>query len=151
MKYSETTILLVEDDTNDVLLIQRAFRHARLLNPLQIVGDGEHAIRYLTGQGSYADRTTHPMPALVLLDLHMPRMSGLELLQWLREQPQFRLLPVVVLTASDQAPDIHRAYELGADSYLLKPGSFEELVQMARRLNSSWLLVNKGAEKTALA
>jgi CheY-like chemotaxis protein len=151
MNYPEATILIVEDDRNDALLIQRALRRARVINPLQLVEDGEQAIQYLNGDGQYADRSRHPLPELVLLDLHMPRVSGLEVLSWIRDQPQFRLLPVVILTSSDQAPDASRAYELGANSYLVKPGNFDELNQMAKRLGASWLLLKGPAVENAAA
>ena len=145
MKYPEATILIVEDNRDDALLIQRALRRANLINPLQVVANGEQAIGYLKGDGPYADRSSYPLPELVMLDLQMPRVSGLEVLKWIREQSEFSLLPVVILTSSDQAPDARRAYELGANSYLIKPGNFEELAQMARRLGASWLLVKEPA------
>src|SRR6478672_12672813 len=118
------TILLVEDDSNDVLLIQRAFRKASLSNPLQIVEDGEAAILYLKGEESFADRDRYPLPRLILLDLKLPRKSGFEVLVWLRQQPKFYGLPVVVLTSSKEKNDIQQAYLLGANSYLVKPVGF---------------------------
>ncbi len=145
MKYPEATILIVEDNRDDALLIQRALRRANLINPLQVVANGEQAIGYLKGDGPYADRSSYPLPELVMLDLQMPRVSGLEVLKWIREQSEFSLLPVVILTSSDQAPDARRAYELGANSYLIKPGNFEELARLARRLGASWLLVKEPA------
>jgi CheY-like chemotaxis protein len=151
MKYPEATILVVEDDRDDALLIQRALRRAKLINPLQVLANGEQAIQYLKGDGQYSDRLTYPLPELVLLDLQMPRVSGLEVLKWIREQPEFRTLPIVILTSSDQAPDARRAYELGANSYLIKPGNFQELAQMAQRLGASWLLVKEPAGQDAIA
>ena len=99
------TILLVEDDPNDVALTQLAFEQARFTNPLQVVGDGEQAIAYLAGRAPYADRTRNPWPILVLLDLKLPRASGFEVLTWIRSVPNVRRLPVVVLTSSAQSPD----------------------------------------------
>ena len=151
MKYPEATILIAEDNRDDALLIQRALRRANLINPLQVVANGEQVIQYLKGDGQYADRSSYPLPELVLLDLQMPRVSGLEALKWIREQPEFELLPVVILTSSDQAPDARRAFELGANSYLIKPGNFEELAQMAQRLGASWLLLKEPAGHDAVA
>ncbi|MCX5816495.1 MAG: response regulator [Proteobacteria bacterium] len=124
------TILLVEDDSLSVRLIQRAFRKTGLTNPLQIVNDGEQAVAYLAGQSKYADRTDYPLPALILLDLYMPRKSGHEVLAWMREQPGLKDLPVVVLTASQEPADIEKAYSLGAQSYLLKPMTPESLKEV---------------------
>src|SRR5690348_10919286 len=98
-----------------MLLIRRAFSRAMLTNPLQTVENGEEAVVYLTGAGPYADRTTYPQPLLILLDLKLPRMSGLEVLEWRRQQdPQLQRIPVVVLTSSRESSDVNRAYELGA-------------------------------------
>ena len=135
-------LLLVEDDPNDVALIRRAFKKARILNPLNIVHDGEEAIAYLAGQGEYADRSKFPLPAVVLLDLKLPRRSGHEVLAWLRQQPGLRRLPVVVLTSSSDTPDVRQAYDLGANSYLVKPVSFDGLMEMVKTLGLYWLVFN---------
>jgi CheY-like chemotaxis protein len=137
------TILLVEDDPNDVFLIQRAFRRINLANPIQVVQDGEAAVLYLSGQEPYADRDRYPFPILVLLDLKLPRRSGLEVLEWLRQQPKLRRLPVVVLTSSRENSDLNRAYDLGANSYLVKPVAFDGLLEMVRSLNQYWLILNE--------
>jgi len=137
------TILLVEDDPNDVLLIQRAFRKSNVANPIQVVGDGEEAIAYLSGRGPYADRERYPLPVLLLLDLKLPRKSGFEVLEWLRQQPGLKRLPVAVLTSSAETPDINRAYDLGANSYLVKPVRFEGLLRMVQTLNLYWLIINE--------
>lgn len=137
------TVLLVEDDPNDVLLIRRAFDRARLLNPLQVVPDGEQTIAYLSGAGEYADRERYPYPVLMLLDLKLPRKSGFEVLQWLRAQPGLKRLPVVVLTSCSNGPDINRVYELGANSYLVKPVRFEDLLQMVQTLHLFWMVLNQ--------
>jgi CheY-like chemotaxis protein len=139
-------ILLVEDDTNDVFLMQRACRKVELPNPLVVVGDGDEAVDYLSGSGRYADRATHPLPVLVLLDLKLPRKSGLEVLDWLRRQPALRRLPVVVLTSSKEPGDVNRAYDLGANSYLVKPLGFDALLDLVRSLNVYWLNLNEKAE-----
>jgi CheY-like chemotaxis protein len=138
------TILLVEDDPNDVALTQLAFEQARFTNPLQVVGDGEQAIAYLAGRPPYADRTRSPWPILVLLDLKLPRASGFEVLSWIRSVPSVRRMPVVVLTSSAQSPDIDRAYDAGANSYLVKPVAFDRLLDLVRTLGLYWIGTNEG-------
>jgi CheY-like chemotaxis protein len=137
------TILLVEDDHNDVLLIKRAFAKVKIANPIIVVNDGEEAISYLAGREPYVERA---LPMLVLLDLKLPRKSGHEVLEWLRQQQTLKRLPVVVLTASSESSDINRAYDLGANSYLVKPVTFDALVEMVNTLNLYWLILNKRAE-----
>ena len=147
MKSSAQTILLVEDDVNDVLLIQRAFRKTNLMNPIHVVEDGEQATAYLMGEGEYSNRDEYPIPSLILLDLKLPRMAGLEVLGWLRDQSNcLKRLPVVVLTSSRQSTDINRAYDLGANSYLVKPGEFDGLLQMVKTLDEYWFIHNEKPE-----
>jgi CheY-like chemotaxis protein len=136
-------ILLVEDDPNDIILIKRAFEKANITNPLQVVENGEEAISYLTGKGRYGDRVKYPLPMLLLLDLKLPRKSGHEVLEWLRKQPMLKRLTVVVLTSSQQSSDINRAYDLGANSYLVKPVTFNALVEMVKALNFYWVILNE--------
>ena len=137
------TVLLVEDDPDDVLLTQRAFRKLGTRAPVHVVGDGDGALAYLAGEGEYADREAHPLPDLLLLDLKLPRRSGFEVLEWLRGQPGLRRLPVVVLTGSREAPDVDRALDLGANSYLLKPVGFDALLEIVRMLDLYWLTLNE--------
>lgn len=141
-------ILLVEDTRDDVLLIQRAFRKADLNVRMHVVNDGEAAIDYLAGNGAYADREQTPLPVLVLLDLKLPRRSGFEVLTWIREQPLLKRLPVVILTSSDQMQDVNRAYDLGANSYLVKPVEFNALMEMVKTLDLYWLLWSQRPEVT---
>ena len=137
------TILLAEDDPNDVILFQRAMERASLsVDSLKVVRDGEKAISYLSGQGLYADRDLYPLPALLLLDLKMPRKSGPEVLSWIRKQPQLRYLNVVFLTSSNSSDDVRLAYEAGANSYLVKPVEFTEMVEMIRHVTFYWLEMN---------
>jgi CheY-like chemotaxis protein len=143
VKPETSVILLVEDDQNDVLLIQRAFHKAKLLNPLQVVQDGEAAEAYLSGTGPYADREQYPFPVLILMDLKIPRKSGFELLAWIRSQPKLKPLPVVILTSSNLPSDIDRAYDAGANSYLVKPVSFDNLITMVKTLGLYWLVLNE--------
>ena len=140
---SSMSVLLVEDDPDDVALIQRAFRKANIANPLRVVTDGEEAVAYLAGRGEYAERARHPLPVLVLLDLKLPKRSGYEVLAWLRRQEGLRRLPVAVLTSSRQAADVNRAYDLGANAYLQKPVGFEALHELLRTLNLFWLILNE--------
>ena len=136
-------ILLAEDDENDVMLMRRAFNRARIINPLQVVGDGEEAISYLKGEGIFYDRIKHPFPCLFLLDLKMPRKNGFDVLVWLRGQPNLRRLLTVVLTSSKESRDINLAYELGANSYLVKPPDFQDLVNMMKSMEGYWLFLNQ--------
>ncbi len=139
-------VLLVEDDSNDVILAERAFKKARLSNPIRVVGDGEEAVGYLAGGGVYTDRASFPLPALILLDLKLPKMSGHEVLEWLRAQPQLRRLPVIVLTSSSDRADINEAYDLGANSYLVKPVEPDALIEMIGAVQSYWMAMNEPPE-----
>ena len=141
-----STVLLAEDDPDDVLLTQIAFERARLANPLQVVRDGEEAIAYLSGEGAFADRDRFPMPILLLLDLNMPKMDGFQVLDWLRADPLLRQLPVAIMTSSDHDPHISRAYELGADSYLIKPPDATAMLNLVQRLHAYWLILNEAPE-----
>ncbi len=140
------TILLVEDDPNDIRLTQRAFRMAGLNVSLQIVQDGDAAVSYLRGEAEYRDRNRYPFPMLTLLDLKLPRRSGHEVLFWVRQQPQIKRLPIVVLTSSKELIDINQAYDLGANAYLTKPIGFAALLEMMRTINLFWLMLNEFPE-----
>ena len=146
MKLTDFIMLLVEDDPNDILLIQRAFAKACLVNPLKVVRDGEEALNYLAGSGDFSDRGRFPLPSLILLDLKLPRKSGLEILQWLRQQPALKHIPVIVLTSSKESSDVSRAYDLGANSYLVKPVGFEGLLELVKSIGMYWLILNKTPE-----
>ncbi|MRG98523.1 response regulator [Polyangium spumosum] len=143
MRTDELGVLVVEDDSTDVLMIRRAFKKSHLLNPLHVVDNGDAAVDYLAGRPPYDDRTQHPLPALILLDLKLPRRSGLEVLEWLRSQPGLRRIPVVMLTSSMESTDVRRAYDLGCNSYLVKPVSFEGLLDAVKALGVYWLLLNR--------
>jgi CheY-like chemotaxis protein len=122
-------ILVVDDDMGDRMLAQRAFLKAKLLNPVLSVNSGEQAISYLNGQGIYADREKYPLPSLILLDLDMPTVDGFEVLRWIRDQPKFKSLRVVVLTGSDSLHDVNAAYQAGANSFMIKPVDFERFAE----------------------
>src|SRR5688572_29917815 len=136
-------VLLAEDSENDVLMFRRAARRAKFSQPLHVVTNGEEVVAYLKGEGRFSDRAQYPLPGLLLLDLKMPRMNGFEVLQWVRQQPQFTALQVVVLSSSDEIRDINRAYQLGANSFLVKPLSFDEFVGMLEALRSYCLRVSQ--------
>ena len=139
-------ILLAEDDENDILLVRRAFNQANILNPLQVVRDGQQAIAYLGGEGIYADRTQFPVPTLLLLDLKMPRKNGFDVLEWIRSQPELRCLRVIVLTTSESIRDVNRAYQLGANSFLVKPADFDQFLAVIRALQGYWLWVSEAPQ-----
>jgi CheY-like chemotaxis protein len=143
MNVTNQPILLVEDDENDVMLLQRAFRRAAIVNPLQVVRHGDDAVAYLEGTGEFADRAQHPLPVLMLLDLKLPRRTGLEVLRWVKERAGLRRIPIVVLTSSKNDDDVNRAYELGANSYVVKPVSFETLLELVKSLELYWLVLNE--------
>ncbi|HXT12679.1 MAG TPA: response regulator [Candidatus Angelobacter sp.] len=134
MSAVNATVLHVEDDPNDTLLFQHACQKAGVVFNLQAVSDGDQAIAYLRGMDSFSDRAKHPMPKLILLDLKMPRISGFDVLSWLRSEGLLKAVPVVVLTSSNHDADVKRAYALGAKSYLVKPVGFEALVELVKTL-----------------
>jgi CheY-like chemotaxis protein len=141
MSYVHHTILLLDDNPDDARFIRLALERVGVISPVQTVCASEEARLYLSGQGSFADAETYPQPVLVLLDMIANR-SGLEFLAWLRQQPTLRRLPAVVLTSSREADDINRAYELGCNSYLVKPVSFNTLLVMMQTLTQYWLGLN---------
>ena len=138
------TILLVEDDSADSTLIRRAFSKAGFEARMVRARDGDDAVAYLDGTGSYQNRKEHPLPELVLLDIKLPRRSGFEVLSWIRRDPRpLRRLPVVMLTSSRHSVDINRAYELGANAYTVKPGTSAELLDLAQSIRQFWLGKNE--------
>src|ERR1041384_8067114 len=115
----ECPILVMEDDENEAWLLKRAIAKNRIPNPIHVMPDGAEGVAYLAGEGKYSDRTTYPLPCFIITDLHMPRMTWLEVLQWLAKHPEFRIVPVLVLTSSKRQADIVNAYGVGASSYLV--------------------------------
>jgi len=138
MKIEDPIVLLVDDSENDALLMRTVFSRAGFVQPLQFAHDGDEAIAYLRGDGVYGDRNRHPLPTTMLLDLNMPRRNGFEVLAWIRQQPDLKRLRVDILSASSRPQDIERAYDLGANSYLVKPGNLDGLLHMAKTL-VAWL------------
>jgi len=145
---NNTCILQVEDDANDVFLLQRAFLELGVVNPVQVATDGQMAVDYLAGNGRYANRSKYPMPGLVLLDLKLPRQSGREVLQWIRAQPMLRRIIVIVLTSAQYVGDVGLAYDLGANSFIVKPFDSAGYLRMARLLKEWWLGHNQFAPLT---
>lgn len=140
-----SAILLVEDNGDDVELTRRAFAKSNLRDALVVVRDGQEALDYLFGVGAHAGRDPCVLPRLVLLDLHLPKLDGLEVLRRIRSSAATRRLPVVMLTTSREARDIAQSYDLGANSYVRKPVDFAEFVEAARQLGVYWLALNEPA------
>jgi len=143
MAETPRTVLLVEDDENDVFFLTYAFEAAGVVNPVIVARDGQEAIDYLAGAGGYADRRRFPFPCLVLLDLKLPVKTGLDVLGWIRQQPKLKSLLVIVLTSSKDIHDVDEAYRLGARSFLVKPLSIRERLETARVIKRYWLELNQ--------
>lgn len=137
------TILLVEDSDDDVALTMRAFRRANIGNPIHVVHNGEEALEYLEGRGVHQDREDASLPCLILLDLQLPKLGGLEVLERIRATPRTELIPVVILTSSREEQDLLRGYRLRANSYIRKPVDFEQFQDAVRQLGLYWLVVNE--------
>jgi two-component system response regulator len=141
-------ILLVEDNPDDVELTLRAFRKSNVANEVIIVRDGVEALDYLFATGQYSGRDPNALPQVVLLDLQLPRVGGLEVLQRMRSHPKTKLLPVVILTSSTEERDLVSGYSLGANSYVRKPVDFEQFADSVKQLGLYWLLLNQRAPTT---
>jgi two-component system, response regulator len=137
---TRASILLIEDNQDDVILTLRAFKKAHVANPIQVVNDGEEALAYLFAE---AGKETPQLPALILLDLNLPKIDGLTVLRRLRADERTRRLPVVVLTSSREERDIVGSYDLGANSFVRKPVDFDQFVEAARQLGLYWLMLNQ--------
>jgi CheY-like chemotaxis protein len=136
------SLLLVEDNPNDVELTLTALKEANLANDVVVANDGEQALDYLFRRGPHADRTGG-MPAAILLDLKMPKVDGHEVLRQIRADPELRLVPVIVLTSSREERDLYRSYDSGANSYVVKPVDFEEFITAISKLGVFWALLNE--------
>ena len=144
---SKGIILLVEDNPDDEALTLRALKKNHIANEVVVAHDGAEALEWLFGEGPYAGRDTTIQPQVVLLDLSMPRVSGLEVLQKMRADPRTRLVPVCVLTSSKEDDDLVKSYSLGANSYVRKPVDFAEFIEAVKRLGMFWLLLNETAPR----
>jgi two-component system response regulator len=137
------TILLVEDNPDDVKLTQRAFRLNKMLNPIVVARDGVEALDYLFRRGAHADGPERPLPTLVILDLKLPRLDGIGVLKAIRADARTRFLPVVILTTSKGEDDLAQTYALGANSYVRKPVDFAEFLEAVKVLGVYWLMMNQ--------
>jgi len=140
---SSQTILLVEDNPDDVVLTQRAFRKSKILNEVVVANDGVEALDYLFGTGQYQGRDPMEVPVVVLLDLKLPKIDGLEVLRRLRADERTKLVPVVILTSSREERDLIAGYTLGANSYVQKPVDFDQFAEAVRQLGLYWLVLNE--------
>lgn len=140
---NKSPILLVEDNDDDVKLTRRAFRKNNIMNELVVVGDGVAALEYLHGALSPADGSTPILPAVILLDLKLPKMDGMDVLREIRADPRLRRQPVVILTTSKEDQDVVKSYDLGANSYIRKPVDFEQFCSAMNQLGLYWLVLNE--------
>lgn len=145
----EKVILLVEDNPDDVVLTKMALQKSRIVNQLVVAEDGEEALDYLFGQGKYSGRDSGQLPEVVLLDLKLPRVDGLEVLKQVRANPKTSLLPVVVLTSSAEDQDIIKSYKLGCNSFITKPVDFNQFVNAVLQLELYWLVLNRNPYSSA--
>ncbi|HEX4264905.1 MAG TPA: response regulator [Verrucomicrobiae bacterium] len=139
-------ILVAEDDDDYVLLIKQVFAQAHIPNPIHVVWNGEEAISYLKGEGKYSNREEYPLPDIFLLDLKMPRVNGMEVLKWVRAQPSLASLRILVLTSSDRIRDVNEAYQLGANSFLVKPLDFHDFTHLSRLIADFWFKASRTPE-----
>ena len=139
----QSVVLLAEDREDDILIMRKAFARADFPGSLFVVRDGDEAIAYLRGDMPYGNRAEYPLPALLLLDLKMPRKGGFEVLGWIRQQPRLVALRVIVLTSSEASSDLDLAYELGAHSFLSKPSGFQDMLQLTHFIKGFWLQFNQ--------
>jgi CheY-like chemotaxis protein len=140
---NEKTILLIEDNPDDIELTLRAFRKINLKNKIIVISDGAEAIEYLSGEGKHAGRNINDLPAVVLLDLKLPKVNGLEILKSIRSWNHTRLLPVVILTTSGEERDLVDSYNYGANSYMRKPVDFNQFIDAIQKFGFYWLLLNE--------
>ena len=136
-------ILVAEDNDDHVVLLLRSFRKAALINPVVVVKNGVEVLEYLRGDGKFSNRAEYPLPTLLLLDLRMPMMDGFEVLYWIRQHPTLRTLRIVMLTTSEDLRDINKAYQLGANAFLVKPTDLEHFVKLTDAIRGHWLWLSK--------
>jgi CheY-like chemotaxis protein len=138
----KSCVLLAEDDQNEVYLFQHAYEEANITAPLHIVRDGQEAIEYLSGTGRFADRSAYPIPTLIVTDFRMPRKNGIELLQWVRAQPGFRSLPVIMHSSSAYGADVELAYMSGVNAFIVKAAFMDLRITLANTIKDFWLGMN---------
>ncbi|WP_245804053.1 response regulator [Chryseolinea serpens] len=143
MIHQEVEVLIVEDNDEDAELAIRALKKHRLANNVVHLSDGEQALDFIFGRGNYLGRVISQLPKVILLDIKMPKVSGLQVLQAVKSDPQMKVIPVVILTSSEEDPDIRKAYELGANSYIVKPVEFDNFSKTVADLGLYWMVVNR--------
>jgi CheY-like chemotaxis protein len=143
-------VLAAEDEESDAMILRLAFQKLRSLHPLILVRDGQEAVDYLSGKGDLSDRSVYPLPALIVVDLKMPRMNGTDVLGWLAMRPEFKDIPAVVLSSSGDESDIRKARQLGARGYFVKPHAFDDLKNILRQIEARWLKAAAPDASTAL-
>jgi CheY-like chemotaxis protein len=148
MESKPQVVLSVDDNDVDGALLERAFKRTSIPARLFRVSEGPQAMAYLSGDGIYRDRDNYPLPDLVLLDLAMPKMSGVEVLKWIREQPTVKRTKVLIFTSSEKPEDVHAASQIGADGYLLKPTKFDDLKNLVKQIHEEWLALKRKGAKT---
>ncbi len=141
-------ILLVEDNQMDIVLTLDAFKEARLNNTINVARNGQEALDYLFGRGKYADRAAYPLPNLILLDLKMPGIDGFEVLRQIKNTEKLKRIPVIILTSSKEEGDRALSYDIGANSYLLKPVSFDGFIEVVKQIDDYWFTLNIGAPES---
>jgi CheY-like chemotaxis protein len=140
MKESHSpSVLVAEDEPTDALILRIAFEQAGIPLSLVVVGDGEEAVNYLCGNPPYTDRSVHPIPVLILLDLKMPRMTGFDVLAWLASRPDFKHVPAIIFSSSSEEQDVSRARQIGARDYFIKPPSISDYVKIVQTIRTRWL------------
>jgi len=139
--FQPVKILLVEDNVQDIEITQRAFAKGRVRNELTVVRDGEEAIEYLYHRGKYQDPATSPRPGMILLDLNLPKVGGLEVLQQIKKDDQLKPIPVIVLTVSQREEDVVRSYDLGVNTYIQKPVEFDSFMRVVNAVHEYWILI----------
>ena len=139
--FQPVKILLVEDNVQDIEITQRAFAKGRVRNELTVVRDGEEAIDYLYHRGKYQDPATSPRPGMILLDLNLPKVGGLEVLQQIKRDDHLKQIPVIVLTVSQREEDVVRSYDLGVNTYIQKPVEFENFMRVVNAVHEYWILI----------
>ena len=150
MSLARETVLIVEDDPSDALLLQRLLQRTTVATPPQVVQSGELAIAYLDGRVPFGNREQYPLPTVMFLDLKLPCLSGFEVLTWVRQQPRFERAQIVVMTGSRKSLDVYRAYELGASSYLVKPIRAEDISRLAEGLGLPWLALANAVQDNVM-
>src|SRR5688572_3432974 len=150
MEIKPQVVLSVDDNDVDGALLERAFKRTSIPARLFRVSEGPQALAYLSGDGIYRDRDSYPLPDLVLLDLAMPKMSGVEVLKWIRDQPVVKRTKVLIFTSSEKPEDFNAANQIGADGYLLKPTKFDDLKTLVKRIHEEWLVQRRKVSKSIL-